>query len=169
LERNGKTMSPGKIMQGYETYMSGGEEWCISHTTPEIQEIYCRWCKAQAMDHIRSLRDMVSSFEYREMLLVFSESGSDYEWGAPTDVAGRGAAITAQIQTHTGYLQLLKELLRPHHGDVPIARVKTMWEESYEEIGPLMSICMGWQTEETADPNRQAPKTEEIPVGASPT
>lgn len=149
---------------GGEQVEALGRTWTLSHVGPGIRARYSAWLKARARRELTQQKPYLDEPEYREALASLQEQQTSgaYSWGSPLSPRAIGSAVQTMLESDEGRVQLVRELLRPAHGDIDPGKVMEILEAAPEDLALALAACLG------LGPNRQAP-TERTTSGSQET
>lgn len=148
--------SPQQMAAGEEIVDGAdGKSWRLSHLTPGVRLAISRWAKREVRQQLRDQLEWQSVSENKADVALFQAqcAAGEYDWGPPTDPKGFGQQLQAMIQTSGGQLMLLRELLRPAHGELTDAQLVELDKADPEQVVAAVRRCLG------LDPNPQTPVT----------
>lgn len=155
-------MGVQETLGGGETFVALDKAWTLTPLCAGVRARYSEFCKLQALDDLRKLKDFLEPEEYRDdrSLLYARISAGEYTWGTPMNPEGMGEAVRVMLAGTEGKLRLLQLLLKEHHGDVDGKTVLAILGDGPDEVARALRAIMGLPSvekerqprEEDADP-----------------
>jgi hypothetical protein len=140
----------GQVGPG-EQFTSLGEVWSLAPVGPGLRAEYSTWAKREARQLITASKAYLTALEVKEDLGDYREAldAGEYDWGPPPpDGVGMGEAISAILSGIKGQMNLVRVLLRPKHGDVPIGRVASIVQGAdSDELQEALGRCLNGPNE----------------------
>jgi len=129
-----------------EQFSSLGEVWALAPIGPGPRAEFSMWAKREARQLITASKAYLTPLEVKEDLADYREAldAGDYDWGPPPpDGVGAGSAINAILAGIKGQMNLIRILLRPKHGNLPVGKVASIVQGAdHEELQEAIARCL---------------------------